>query len=260
MSLTRESLKPEMPRLVSEHVPSNARRFSWILFNGKPNINSILGVAVDPQPFEGKVAVLTDELIVVKRKRTEFAVLDRTLVTTVPQVGDTVIVTPYIRRRFDGERADRPEKNVILIGQAPAKLPLPAPKCLELAELVQQLEELPAPDGFRRITHMLVDAQAKDFTWTDPDDENLISHPPAINFTVSTQKFDGQVSIVYDRGADAYVIELRQDGGLVKRVEDIYFDMLGEVLEHLIDDGSWRRIEVVVTKAKASGTRKVATT
>jgi len=260
MSLTRETLKPQMPQLVAEHVPSNARRFSWILFNGKPNINSTLGLALDPEPFEGKVAVLTDELIVVKRKRTEFAVLDRTLVTTVPHVGDTVVVTPYIRRRFDGQRADRPEKNVMLIGEAPAKLPVPEPKCPELAELIQQLEQLPAPDGFRRITHMLVDAHAKDFTWTDPDDENIISDPPAINFTVATQKFDGQVSIVYDRGADAYVIELRREGSLVKRVEDIYFDMLGEVLEQWIDDGTWRRIEVVVTKAKATGTRKVSTT
>ena len=38
--------------------------------------------------------------------------------------------------------------------------------------------------------------------------------------------------------------ELRRDGELVERVDEVFFDTLGETLERLIDDGSWRRIRV----------------
>lgn len=37
--------------------------------------------------------------------------------------------------------------------------------------------EMPAPDGFRRITHMLVDAGAHDFTWVDPKPSRIIETP-----------------------------------------------------------------------------------
>ena len=39
-------------------------------------------------------------------------------------------------------------------------------------------------------------------------------------------------------------MELRRDGELVERVDEVFFDTLGETLERLIDDGSWRRIRV----------------
>lgn len=105
--------------------------------------------------------------------------LDSKLVTTVPDEGAKVHVQPYARRRFDGLRADTPEERTEMtsdgipytvkthiLGSAPAKLPIPEPQCMELGQLIQQLEEMPAPDGFRRITHMLVDAGARDFTWS----------------------------------------------------------------------------------------------
>jgi len=247
-----EPLKNKISRLVTPHLPSNANRFRYSVFAGPPQVSSTFGLTVDPHPFDGKVVVITDEFVFVKTARTQFAVLDRSLVTTVPEIGDKVHVVPYIRRRFDGGRADTPEpaedgSRRLLIGHAPAKLPIPEPQCPELDELIQQLETLPAPDGFRRITHMLVDANARDFIWVDPEPENIVSTPPAISCTVSTGKFEGQVTIIYDRGADAYEVELSQNGELVKRVDDIYFDMLGDVLEQWIDDGTWRRIQVTVT-------------
>ena len=114
------------------------------------------------------------EAIVVKIGRAEFAVLDRALVTEVPDEGAKVQVQPYARRRFDGLRADTPEERTEyaadgtpytvqthVLGSAPAKLPLPQPRCPELQELINQLEQLPAPDGFRHITHLLVDAGAR---------------------------------------------------------------------------------------------------
>ncbi|MBB6366649.1 hypothetical protein FHR56_001762 [Xanthomonas sacchari] len=255
-------LRAQMPALVRSHIPSNVRRFTYCILDGVPRPSS-LGITFDPKPFEGKVVAKTQEAIVVKTGRTEFAVLDRSLVTRDPDEGAKVLVEPYARRRFDGLRADTPERRkertadgtefvseTMVLGAAPAKLPIPNPRCPELAALIEQLEELPAPDGFRRITHMLVDAGARVFNWVDPEPSDICKTPPAITFTVSAAKFDGAVRILYDRGADTYVIEFLPSGQPIDRIADVYFEDLGSVLESRIDDGSWRRIRVTPLPAR----------
>ena len=251
-----QAIRAQMPTLVSGHVPSNVSSFKFNIFAGQPKV-STLGFHIDPKPFEGKVIARTDEAIIVKTGRAEFAVLDRALVTEVPDEGVKVQVEPYARRRFDGLRADTPEEETaftsdgkpytvqrFVLGSAPAKLPIPEPRCPELQELIQQMEQLPAPDGFRRITHLLVDAGARDFTWVDPLPKDIIATPPAIGFTVATAKFQGRVTVLYERGLDLYAVELHRDGELVERVDEVFFGTLGETLERLIDDGNWRRIRV----------------
>ncbi|MCW5706926.1 GTPase [Shinella sp.] len=259
------AIRAQLPALVSGLIPRNVRRFKYKVYDGQPR-TSALGFHVDPEPFKGKVVVSNDEAIIVQTGRAEFAVLDRSLTTEAPDVGGKVLVTPYIRRRFDGERADTPETRTeyhsdgtpytmktMVLGAAPAKLPIPEPRCPELGSLIQQLETLPAPDGFRCITHMLVDAGASDFTWVDPLPSNIISTPPAIGFSVSTAKFEGRVSILYDRGVDAYAVELKRGDEVIERREMVHFDTLGGVLESLIDDGRWRLIQVEIL---ASGRRQ----
>ena len=251
-----QAIRAQMPTLVLGHVPSNVRSFKFNIFDGQPKV-STLGFHIDPKPFEGKVIATTDEAIVVKTGRAEFAVLDKALVTDVPDEGAKVQVVPYARRRFDGLRADTPEEETVftadgkpytvqrfVLGAAPAKLPIPEPCCPELQELIQQMEQFPAPDGFRRITHLLVDAGARDFIWVDPLPKDIIATPPAISFTVATAKFQGRVTVLYERGLDLYAVELRRDDELVERVDEVFFDALGETLERLIDDGNWRRIRV----------------
>jgi len=266
-------LKTQLPELVRNHVPRNARGINCRFIDSLPQ-PSMLGIAFDPKPFDGKVVALTDEAIIVKTARTQFAVLNRSLATTVPAEGVKVLVRPYARRRFDGLRADTPEERTEIgsdgvshtvtthiLGAAPAKLPVPKPQCLELAQLIEQMENLPAPDGFRKITHLLVDANARDFSLVDPKPADIIRTPPAINFTVSTAKFAGQVSVLYDRGADVYVVELHQNGELIVRRDEVYFDDLGAVLADLIDDGTWRQIVVDVVDgktARATDMRKAA--
>ena len=260
-----QAIRAQMPKLVIGHVPSNVRSFKFNIFDGQPKV-STLGFHIDPKPFDGKVIASTDEAIVVKTGRAEFAVLDRSLVTEVPDEGAKVHVEPYARRRFDGLRADTPEEETaftadgqpykvrrMVLGAAPAKLPLPELHCPELQELVHQLEQLPAPDGFRRITHLLVDAGARDFAWVDPAPKDIIATPPAISFMVASAKFQGRVSVLYERGLDLYAVELRHDRELVERVDEVFFDTLGETLERLIDDGSWRLIRV----QRLSGSKSV---
>ncbi|QJW56477.1 hypothetical protein HL670_03373 [Serratia plymuthica] len=136
------------------------RSFKFRIYDDKPH-ESTLGFHIDPGPMEGKVIAKTDEAIIVKTGRAEFAVLDRHLVSQEPEEGAKVQVQPYARRRFDGLRADTPEERTEhasdgtpytvkthVLGSAPAKLPAPELRCPELKELVHQLEQLPAPDGF----------------------------------------------------------------------------------------------------------------
>ena len=227
--MNTQAIRARMPSLVQGHVPSNIRSFRFNIFDGQPKV-STLGFQIDPRPFEGKVIARTEEAVVVKTGRAEFAVLDRALLTEVPDEGAKVQVEPYARRRFDGQRADTPEELTEFTA--------------ELQDLIQQLEEMPAPDGFRRITHLLVDAGARDFAWVDPLPKDIISTPPAISFTVATEKFQGRVTVLYKRGADLYAVELHRDGELVEQADEVFFDSLGETLERLIDDGKWRFIRV----------------
>jgi len=262
--MNRNLLETQLPDLLKPHVPSNAREFKYRVIDGLPQL-SMWGIAFDPKPFDGKVVALTDEAIIIKTARIRFAILDRALASTVPAEGSKVFVRPYARRRFDGLRADTPEERTEIgsdgkpytfttqiLGAAPAKLPVPKPQCFELAQLIEQMENLPAPDGFRKITHLLVDANARDFSLVDPKPADIIRTPPAIHFTVSTKKFEGQVSVLYDRGGDVYVVELHQNGELIVRRDEVYFNMLGATLAELIDDGNWRQIVVDVIDSKSA--------
>lgn len=264
--MDHQAIRAQLPMLVAGHVPRNLRKFKYRIYDGRPQ-ETLLGYA-DPQPFDGKVVAATDLAIIVKTGRNEFAVLDRSLLTEVPGEGAKVHVEPYARRRFDGLRADTPREETwhaadgtaytvksLSLGSAPARLPIPAPRCPELQALIQQLEELPAPDGHRRITHMLVDAGARDITWVDPLPADLIKTPPAISFTVATAKFEGRVTVLYEYGLDLHAVELHRNGELVERVDQIFCDMLGDVLARLIDDGTWRQIRVEVLSGGCKPTR-----
>ena len=251
-----ESIRQQMPGLIRGHIPSNVRSFKLSIFDGVPQ-KSAMGFFIDPQPFEGTVIAKTDEIVVVQTGRTAFAALNRTRLTEDPDEGVRVHVAPYARRRFDGQRADTPEEKTQIdaegrpytvqswiLGSAPAKLPIPQPRCPELQALIEQLECLPAPDRFRCITHLMVDAGARDFTWVDPLPDDIFKTPPAISFTVSSEKFQGRVTVLYRRGLDLYAVELSRNGEIIQQVEDVYVNNLGQVLERLIDDRNWLRIEV----------------
>ncbi len=222
----------------------------------------MLGCVVDPRPFTGKIIAYEEGGMIIKEGRKNiFSIVDMELATQHPPIGTEVEVVPYARRRFDGLRTDAPKtearyttsdghvvtSQVMVLGGQSVKIPLPQPQCPELAELKQQLELLPAPDGHRRITHMLVDANARDFSMCDPKPDNIIKTPPTIYCTVSTQKFEGDLAIIYDRGKDTYVLEISGSGNgmeIKERVDDVFFDDLGERIFNLIDDESWQKITV----------------
>lgn len=259
--MNRESLRASLPMLVAHAIPKNARRIHCSYFDDRPQRNAF-GLRIDPQPAEGRVVALTDEAFIVKTGRTSFVAVDRKFATESPGIGEKVRVTPYIRRNFAGERLDAPKREnrqtadgqsyavtTVTLGVNTLRIPLPvAPDCPYLADLVEQLEIMPTPDGLRTIANMLVDARAREIEIVDPDDEHLIATPPEISFAVDTGKFSGRIAVLYDRGYDLYAVELRAGGTVATHIEEVDVTSLAEVLADLIDDGEWRRIRVEVLK------------
>lgn len=254
--MDKDALRTLLPALVSGHLPRNTRSFRYQIYDNTPLV-SAFGIRIDPRPFQGKIIAKTDQALVIKTGRISFAAVDRSLANKDPAEGARVEVTPYARRRFDGLRADTPKEEVqqmedgrtytvhtIMLGKNVA-LPLPKPRCPELAELIEQIENLPAPDGVS-VVNLLVDAGAREFSCVDPQPDAIVDTPPTISFDVASGKFSGRVSVIYDRALDLYLVELRRGTELVERVDQVCFDTLGATLEQLIDDGAWRRIQITV--------------
>lgn len=263
--LNKNEVRQALLALVVPHLGRNIRNFNYRILDNSVGDNAF-GIAIDPKPFEGKIVEYTEQFMLIKTGRKEFAVVDLTYVTDKPAIGSKVMVTPYARRHFNGKRIDEPKvehetlptgtvitKTHLLLGGETTKLPVPEVKCPELAEMINQLQELTAPDGLRKLAHVLVDAKATDFSVVDPLPSQIINTPPTVSFKVATQKFKGNVAIQYDRIMDAYTIQLKQLNQLARRIDNIYFDELGQHLVDLIDDGNWQKIEIViVSNAKKS--------
>lgn len=257
-SLVREKIR----LLASDHIPKNSSRYGCTIYDDK----SALSNFIDPEPFEGMVIDVNDIAIFLKTARTEFAAVDRALTNQQVSVGSKVLVTPYARRRFDGKRADTPREEVCrdsdgtehirriwLLGDVTVHLPLPKVRCTHLARVIQYLETLPAPDGFRKVSHLLVDAGAYDFSCVDPlEDGDVMRTPPTVCFHVSNLKFDGLVKVVCEGTSDQYAVELHREGSPIVRVADLDAPGIGTCLGELIDDGCWLqiRIEVLASKTK----------
>lgn len=254
--------------IVHDFVPRSARRYTWRLVNGIELTSSTRQHVTDQMAFEGRVVDLTSAALIVQTERTRFFLVDPDILGAVPFLGDTVRIEPYGRRDFSGQRLDAPkvervtlssgeviQSTIVRIGEWRTSLPIPKPKCQYLVDLVDQLETLRAPDNFRTVAQLLVDANATGFTLADPgeDAENLFEPPPALAFNVSTRKFAGRVSIEYWAVPDLFAVNLHPESGTSFTVKDVDFTSVGEVLYCHIDDGQWRIAKV--TKLKGAKLR-----
>lgn len=280
--LDKTTIKPSLSELIQPLVPRNCRRYHYRFCELLPADNAF-GIRCDPQSFKGKVALVHHYFILIQEEgsKNKFVIVDRAYLDQLPELGTKVEVTPYARRHFNGQRIDKPEKEVstladgteyvvtkMMLGGTTTELPLPLSKeqiqCPELLALIEQLEQLPAPDGFRCISHLLVDAGARDFSINDPKACDITKSPPSISFSVANAKFTGNITVGYDRGADTYFIQTKptklisprdgvamEDSSLAKttanesmEIKDVYFDELGLRLAELIDDGAWQVIKI----------------
>lgn len=260
--LDRDQVQSSLAQIIRPLIPRNCSRYQYRFCELLPQPNAF-GFCSDPQPFSGKVVFVNEVYILVKRANTrnQFVIVDAAYVDVMPKPNDQVEVIPYARHDFNSKRVDEPEKEIqtlpdgtqytvtkMMLGGNAITLPLPVTKeqlqSPELLALIEQLENLPAPDGFRLISHLLVDAGTTDFTINDDGTLNTDT-PPDIGFTVSNQKFKGKVVIVYDRGSDTYSLRLYPaTDNQPTEVDNIYFDELGLRLAEAIDDFAWQVIRV----------------
>lgn len=71
-------------------------------------------------------------------------------------------------------------------------------------------------------------------SWTAREFEGMAT----LSFRVSGFKHKGIVNISYNRGDDLYVITTTQlNGKIKKRIEGIYCDQLGEIIDRLVERG-----------------------
>lgn len=255
--------------IASENLSKNTRRYQWTFLNGGLSENA-LGYSADNKPVEGKVVHTDGEIVVLKQgAKAIFTAVDHSILpeSTTFHVGDQVRVTPYARRRFDGAFLYEPVKSAdgfvtFHIGESVSYLPLDksAITCQYLLDMIDLLER-GKTSSYRTIAQVLIDAgatleplQIND----DPDPENIIKNSPAITFRIQCTKLSGYLRVFYDRSMDLYGIHVMDTGGtIVDTISDIDFTSMADVIQDLVDDGSWREAKVEFIK-KVRPTKKTA--
>ena len=276
MSARKEEAAAWLKTIVSKHLASNARRYSSRLYLAERSIANSFGFQVDISPQEGKIVDENTDFILMKTGRTEFFIALKSALSSVPEVGSLCKITPYARKRFDGERLDKPETvdegngyvtQRFILGEYRSMLPIDKKSivCPEFADMLRIIEEERA-DEIRTIAQVLIDAGALKepvFFQDVTDPELIIDKPPTVRFRVTTEKFDGYLSVVYDRAMDTFSIvladsqlnEIQKDDNQLITLEG--HSTIGQKIIQLVDDGLWKIAPVEVLK-KASRQRAEA--
>lgn len=269
---------------IHNHLASNARNYKTGVMTLKLGTN-MLGYSVDLKPFEGVVLHCDPSFIVVKTGRTEFKVVDPTILSEIPDVNSKVLITPYSRRRFDGSflrdpiarREDAGDGRTVIIntyeiGTCHSTLPVGKPTGSYkeyMSNMLTLLTHGKCNDGVRVISNMLVDfnaAKVEMILPPDMDEETGESLGPWVDaqiaFDCKTDKFVGRATIGLDMGADTYYVVLQkpdENGNLVEhtRCSTVYFDQMATVLENLLCDGKWKiaKVEVLKKAPKAAASK-----
>ena len=266
-------IKSMMPSLVAGHVPRNVRSFKYRVFDDQP-LSSTLGFAIDPQPFDGKGGRCDRRCH--RRQAQTFRVRGAR-----SQPGDhgscrrrqgacPTLCPSSLRRTARGHAGGHHREDFgrhavhhheahPRLGAGPS-CPFPRRSAWSWAS---------SSSSWKRCRPLIASGASPTCWWmpvpaTSP---GSIPRPPRSSRPRRRSasrsrpvKFEGRVTIPHDRGGDTHVVELHRQNGesveLVDRHDEVYFDMLGEVLERLIDDGRWRQIDVSILDAKAARKRQ----
>ena len=270
---SKESGKEFIQSVIGKHLAANVRRYKYLVFNGSAH-NTELGYQADAKPFEGTVVDADETWILIKQSRADFAVAEKALLETVPEVGTKVLLTPYARRQYDGTRIDAPKEDAsgtpgiffstIIIGESRSRIPVDVQKLRSsyLKDMIDQIYRFKCPDGVRNLSNALVDFGGQHpefFGVIDPPDNDCLRERPAIKVAVNNQKAtNGCLTIEYDRVLDAYDISLLSNGNEIRWVESVFFDDLAVVCCDMADDGQWKTIKVKVLKSASKPRKKAA--
>ncbi|MEO0566543.1 MAG: hypothetical protein AAF066_02345 [Pseudomonadota bacterium] len=233
-------------------LPKNVRRVKWSTISANADRNA-LGLLCDAKEASGKIVHLDDTLLVLKAKPSVYCLVDMSLIPKYQTLvlGSKVTLSPYKRKSLvDGLALDAPRVRdngvrSVIIGETQTRLP-ERPSEGYLADLADQLEALPMPDGYRTIANALADWQATDFTWVQ--DDKTITY--VLRFTMTAPTYTGPMKIIYDRACDTYSLRYDAPGSgkcdpSLPQVTDIHFDELAGHLSHIAgDQDSWCLVTV----------------
>lgn len=245
---------------VRANIPANARTYRSTTLSNR-SCTSSMGFKTDHPDFIGTVIKSNPEFKVVKSGRTEFVIIDPTVLRAELHEGSKVSIIPYARRHFNGRRLTDPEPvidssgvrmSVIKIGSSVSEIPVEKPKSKLGLHLLDNLQRMSCPDGIRVVSNLLVDVGAKNFRFVDVDFDNTESKGDLqFIFDCSNLKFSGRVTVGVDRGLGLFYIEMHKVNDnhpdiLQHRCEGVCLDSLAEVLSTLLCDGEWRFAKVEV--------------
>ena len=264
-----------------QHLGSNIRRYTWNGYYGQMAIGALLGTQADFKPVTGTAVAENDDFVLLKTSPNDFFGLSKALLSEQIEVGSKVQVTPYARRRFDGQPLYAPTKveqsedgnftvRSFTIGENKSYVPVDKASiaCQELKDMIDVIERERA-DELRTVAQVLVDAGAWLEKPTIQDvicEDDIIEKPPTITFRVDSTKAKGYISVIYDRSMDSFdVVLVDLEGKELERQENVYItptgpSELGAAIMRLVDDGLWRvaKVEVLKKAKKTKAAQEVA--
>lgn len=244
--------------VIDNYLPNQYTKYEFQIIDTNPLINTnSWHLYSDPEPFVGEVIDYVPEFMFIKVAPLSFRAVYLPYATEVPKVGCKVKVTPYARRNFDGERTDsyinslKSHRDMVLAkwyGYHEAHLPISRVVSPLLQSIIDGIQAMPAPDGFRTIAEMLVDANASQFAVNDPGLNKDADFLPGIKFHVNTSKFTGELLISCNRAGTLLNLEARQSKVKVIVINEVNFEWreLGQKIASAIDDESWRKTIIEV--------------
>lgn len=249
---------------LNAHLANITTGFSFSCISSEQPIG-LLG-PVDYKPFSGTVFACNADFVGVLREHEEHLVaIDR---NCLPNQGENILpgmsisVTPYCRHTFDGRRLDEVEEKlykhdiivtqIILIPKIRIPIPEGYKDHYDLAEMVEQLENLSTRGTRHTCTQMLADAGL-----ANPKAPEIIDGPEGceglcIRFNVHNQKAHGFFEINLNYAQDLYYARLvSEEGKVLAESEEFYFDQMPEIIEDMVDDGSWAIAQVEILNRAA---------
>ena len=236
-----------MRKVASDTLPSRSRRFSYKQIGNETGSN-MLGYSVDKQPFAGKVVFMNKVYLVLKDpKKSIFAYSFINELDNLDfEVGDTVCLTPYARRRHDGTFLYQPsmaEPNILIVGETKSYIPVDKTgfRSSHLAELVTQFEGVKTSDKRRTAYQVVLDNGGinQEVRFVDPSDTDCVETPPSVIFTLTANNEVRYLVVQYLRGEDAYTVQLEnKDGICISGIDNVMFTELADTMVDLLDDNA----------------------
>lgn len=252
----RIKMQINIEAVIDRHMPDKYTPYQYEIIDTDPLIDiSKNRMFSDPEPFIGEVIDYNPQFMFIKVEPLVYRAVYILFATDIPEVGSKVKITPYARRHFNGERTDsylnslKSEEEIRLAQwyrQDYAFLPIKNVTNPLIQSIIDGIEGMKAPDDFRTIAEMLVDANASNFEIVESGLDKNANVLPGIKFQVNSPKFTGELFISSNPDATYFNLQASQKGTIVINETSFWRRELGKRVASIIDDQSWRKTIIEV--------------